>query len=158
MNTAEHDDAPRGRGRPRKEVLDDEQRRRRRDRKGMLGYRLQVPAEKLELHRFKYSWVNDQDARIFALTKQDDWNFVHQDGSEIKDDADRGSAINVVVGEKANGQPLRAFLCRKRKDWWEDDQRQKIEEIEEMMNQMRRGNDPDGSRPAGIYPLDRNEL
>jgi len=157
MNTRTLDEPRRGPGRPRKDetrkdLAEGEQRRRRTDRKGVLGYRLQVAEEKLQLDRYKYGWFNDDDARIFSVNKQDDWDFVHQDGTEIKENAQMGSAINVVVGTKADGSPKRAYLMRKRKDWYEEDQRQNREKIEEMMNEMRRGNDPDGSHfsdPSG---------
>jgi len=145
----------RGPGRPRKDA---EERRRRTDRKSLLGYQLSVAEEKLDLANYKYRWINDDEARIFAKTKQDDWNLVSQEGSEIKGDASPGSAICKVVGKSKEGQPVRAYLARKRKDWWEADQRQKNEEIEDMMSQMRAGRDPDGSQPEGTYALPHNRL
>ena len=146
----------RGPGRPRKE---DERRKQARQERGtgIIG-RLGVRESALDLGRFKYRWVNDDGVRMHRFTEQDDWAPVTQEGGEVKDSSNIGAAISAVAGTKENGQPMRAYLLRKRKDWWEADQRQKIEEIDEMFNQMRRGNDPDGSKGAGIYATQGNSI
>lgn len=150
-------DEKRGPGRPSKAIKEE---RRKKHAKGanMTGYRLRIPAERLELGKFKYRWVNDDDRRMFDLTKSDDWTPVHQVNGEVKEDADRGSAVTLPVGKDKDGRTITAHLCRKRRDWWEEDQRQKVEEIEEQFNNMRRGRDPDGSHAAGTYALDNNSL
>lgn len=148
----------RGPGRPRKEEAQAERRRKRTERASSIKYLLQIPAEKLELHKFIYRWMSDDEARIFSVTKNDDWSLVHQDGTEIKDDADFGSAVNKVGGKRKDGSPLRQYLMRKPRKYWDEDQRQREDEIEKMFEEMRRGNDPDGSRAAGTYALDGNKL
>lgn len=130
----------RGPGRPRKEE------RRRRDAIETVGKRLAVNASALDFGKFKYRWVNDEPARIFQLTKQDDWNIVTPEGAVIKDDAtDLGTAVSVVVGKDPNsGAPRRAYLCRKRREWYEEDQKQKQTELDEQLEQLRRGQSAKG--------------
>ena len=162
----------RGPGRPPKQRLDEpsrdretrnegdltERRRRRAERADVLGYRLQIPREKLELEKFVYRWVSDKEARVFAVTKQDDWDFVHQDNGEIKSDADVGSGISVVSGRKDDGSPMRQHLMRKPRGYWEEDQAKIAEESEKLFTEMRRGNDPDGSRAPNTYAVEGNSL
>ena len=183
--------AKRGPGRPRKEqnmsnaaaptrpdavenrnrmaISREEQERIRRERRegvGTVGYRLQIPKEKLQLDRFAYRWMSDEEARVYSVTHEGGWAFVHQNGTEIKDDAEMGSAINVVAGKKKDGSPLRQYLMRKPKEWWNEDQRQRAEQVEDVFAEMNRGNDPDGARHgsrtapsrSGTYVLDENSL
>src|SRR6056297_1336237 len=130
----------RGPGRPRK------QERRRRNDIDTVGKRLGVNRNILDFGKFEYRWVNDAPARVFQMTEQDDWDIVKPDGGAIvKDDnTDLGNAVSVVVGTQPDGSPLRAFLCRKPKQWYSDDQKQKQTDLDEQLAQMRRGNDAKG--------------
>lgn len=150
-------DAPkRGPGRPPK--VKEERRKKHAKGVNMTGYKLRIPEDRLELRRYVYRWGNDDGRRIYDLTQNDDYAFVHQTDGEIKETSDMGSAVSEPVGKNKEGAPVRGYLLRKRRDWWEADQMQKKEEIEEQFNQMRRGYDPDGSQAAGTYALPGNSL
>lgn len=129
------DEEKRGPGRPRKE-----QRRKRNDI-DTVGKRLAVHTAALDFENFKYRWINDAPARVFQMTKQDDWDILTPEGEVIKDDnTDLGSAVSVVVGKDPNShQPLRAYLCRKPVKWYEEDQMQKQTDLDEQLEQLRRG-------------------
>lgn len=149
----------RGPGRPPKDRAEAIKERRRKRNLRDAGGRLGVNLEAMDRQRFKYRWINDEEFRFFAKTQQDDWTPVYQSSyGEVKDITDLSSAVSVVVGKKEDGSPMRAYLCRKPRQWWEDDQRQKVEDIERMLDEMRAGNDPDGSRPENTYALPGNHL
>lgn len=143
------DEAPRH-GRPRKE----ETQRRRKDRLGVIGNKLAVNESLLNFSEFTYRWVNDTPARIFAKTKEDDWDIVHQDGTEVKDGADLGSAVSQVVGSKKDGSPLVAYLCRKPVAWHEADQAEKMRDLDTQLAELRRGNSRDGAKQADYVPAE----
>jgi hypothetical protein len=142
------DEKPR-RGRPpRVEVA--AQRRKKRHASGELtGQRLGVLRSKLDFDVFKYRWINDSEARFHAMTQEDDWSLVPND--DVKDDSvDLGNAVSQIVGTKPDGSALRAYLCRKPRKWWEEDQADKQAELDEQLQQLLRGNDRHGS-PQGDY-------
>lgn len=128
--------------------------RRRRNAIETVGKRLAVNASALDFSKFKYRWINDDPARIFQMTKQDDWDVVTPEGEVIKDDStDLGNAVSVVVGQDPNsGAARRAYLCRKRNEWYEEDQKQKQTELDEQLEQIRRGKDAAGGSQSDYVP------
>lgn len=143
----------RGPGRPRKEDAERGERRRKRESQGVSGRRLGVNEGHLDFSTYKYRWINDDPARIQRLTQYDDWNVCTQNGGELKEDAtDLGNAVSVVVGTHADGSPKRAYLARKLKSFWEEDQREKQRELDEQLNQLRRGLDREGASQADYVP------
>lgn len=146
MNT--RTDERRGPGRPRKE----QEQRRRKSRDSVVGQRLGVNESSLDFSRYAYRWINDKPARLFAKTKEDDWDVVHQDGSEVKEESDLGSAVSQVVGTNPDGSPMRAYLCRKRRDWYEADQEEKTRELQQQLSELRRGNDRSGASQSDYVP------
>lgn len=147
MNTRTHEEK-RGPGRPRKE----QEQRRRKDRGGVVGQRLGVNESSLDLGRFAYRWINDKPARLYAKTKEDDWDIVHQDGSEIKEESDLGSAVTQVVGTHPDGSPMLAYLCRKKLSWYEEDQEEKKRQLATQLSELRRGNDRSGASQGDYVP------
>ncbi len=133
---------------PRKETA----RRRRKDRGGIVGQRLGVAESNLDFNAFSYRWINDAPARMIAKTKEDDWDVVHQNGKEIADASDLGSAVSQVVGTHADGSPMRAYLCRKPKDWYDEDQSAKVKMLDSQLAELRRGNTRDGSSQSDYVP------
>lgn len=139
-----------GRGRPRK----DQEQRRRKSRDGVVGQRLGVVESSLNFKQYAYRWINDAPARMYSKTQEDDWNIVHQNGTEIKDDSDLGSAVSHVVGTHPDGSPMRAYLCRKRKDWYDADQDEKKRELDNQLAELRRGNARDGASQSDYVPAE----
>lgn len=149
----------RGPGRPRKEEVtrQDEVKRRRQKRTGqgyLYGKRMGCNPELLDHNRFRYRWINDeQGARLLQKTQHDDWDIVPNSGGEMKEDAsDLGDAVSIVVGTHPDGSPKRAYLCRKPKQWYEEDQAEKQAELDEQLEQLRRGNDRAGANQSDYVP------
>lgn len=117
-------------GRPhRAEVRKAERRRRRNDSiDRMAGFTLDIfQPEQLDLKNYVYRWVEDSGARIRVATKSDDYDPVV--ASEIKDfDPDTigcegGESIRQVTGRRENGQPIYAYLLKKPREFFDEDQR-----------------------------------
>ena len=144
----DHEDrAPRGR--PPKES---NTRRRKSGASGELtGQRLGVPKSMLDLSRFKYRWMNDDEARIYAKTKEDDWDIVSSDNCAIIG-SDLGAAVSKVVGVKADGRPQVTYLCRKPRTLFDEDQAEKSAELDRQMKELRRGNDRAGGSQSDYIP------
>ncbi len=116
------------------------------------GRRLGVLKSALDFNRFKYRWMNDNEARILAKTKEDDWDFVTKDGGVKDDSADMGNVVSQIVGSKPDGSVLKAYLCRKPKEWWIEDQAAKQAALDEQLAQLRRGNDRSGGAQSDYIP------
>jgi hypothetical protein len=131
-----------------------EETRERRRKPGLgnvIGRRLAVQESALDFNSFRYRWINDNEARFMAKTKEDDWDLVMND--DVKDDnADLGNAVSQIVGSKPDGSALKAYLCRKPRKWYEDDQAEKRSELDRQLEQIRVGNDRDGSSQSDYVP------
>jgi hypothetical protein len=129
------------------------QARRRRDDLDLVGRRLAVNRAMLDHGRFEYRYVNDDPARLHRFTVQDDWDVVSNDGGIVKADAtDMGDAVSVVVGTKPDGSPLRAYLCRKPKKFYDEDQRKKQTELDEQLKRLRNGKSAEGEAQGDYIP------
>lgn len=145
MNTNEPE--KRGPGRPPK------QRRRKSSHAQMTGQRLAVNESMLDKANYKYRWINDSPARIMMKTKEDDWDIVTNAGGVVKDDStDLGNAVSAVVGSHQDGSPMRAYLCRKPKSYWDEDQSAKGAELDEQLAQLRRGMTRAGASQSDYVP------
>jgi len=148
MNTTQHEEK-RSAGRPRKE----QRRRKQRDGGDVVGKRLAVNKSQLDFDRFVYRWINDDPARIYGKTKEDDWDIVKNNGGIVKDDsADIGDAVSQVVGSKPDGSPKVAYLCRKPVQFYDDDQWLKQADLDEQLSQLRRGMSRDGGANSDYVP------
>lgn len=103
---------------PRAEAVQTERRRRNDgDLNKALHLKLAIPGHLRDDTTQVYRWINDENSRVRDLTVEDDWNICRtEDGRE---------QISKVVGTKKDGSPLTAYLVGKRKDWFEEDRRQK---------------------------------
>lgn len=125
----------------------DREKRRRKDRGGgeLTGQRLGVAKSKLDFDKFAYRWINDDPGRIFAKTKEDDWDIVTNDGGVIKEDSpDLGSAVSQIVGTKPDGSARVAYLCRKPKTYFDEDQAAKAQALDQQLADLRRGKTSEG--------------
>jgi hypothetical protein len=131
---------------------DEVRERRRKPGSGdVIGRRLAVRKSEMDFDGFRYRWINDNEARFIAKTREDDWDLVMNEN--VKDDStDLGNAVSQIVGSKPDGSALKAYLCRKPKKWWEDDQAAKQAALDEQLNQLRRGNDRAGGSQADYVP------
>jgi hypothetical protein len=82
-------------------------------------------------------WVNDIGGRAGEFEAAG-YNFVAEADANS---SDVGSRISQVVGSQDNGQPMRAYLMEKPKEWYDEDQREKqaltVDRTEEA---IKRGN------------------
>ena len=115
--------------------------RRRRQNFDGLNQKLAVPDDYKDPNCV-YRWVNDDNNRIHDMTVMDDWDIVQtSELSTSKDANDSGLGENVerIVGSKSGGQPLKAFLCKKRKDYHEQDTRTEQAKIDETERAILKG-------------------
>jgi hypothetical protein len=94
--------------------------------------------ESLKDRAYVYRWINDDRGRLEAKTKHDDWDFI-ADPAITADSAHNNSTdtrVRRVVGTSQGGAPLYAYLCRKRRDWYNDDQRAKTKQRTQQRQQM----------------------
>lgn len=128
-----------------------QRRRRKRDSGELTGTRLGVIKSTLDEEKFVYRWINDSTARLYSKTKEDDWNLVMNKG--VKDDSkDLGNAVSEVVGLTPDSKPLRAYLCRKPRAFYEEDQKRKSKALDEQLSELRRGNDRSGGSQSDYIP------
>ncbi len=127
--------------------------RRKRVDTATVGKRLAVNTAHLDFDKYAYRFINDAPARLFQMTQQDDWDIVDAQGGAVKSDStDLGNAVSVVVGTKPDGSPMRAYLCRKLRRFYDDDQKMKQTDLDEQLAQLRRGNDASGQEQGDYVP------
>lgn len=116
----------------------DEVRQERRRKPGattVMGIKLGVDESKLDRSTYEYRWVNDTGSRLKQLHGED-WDVA----PELATDTDGGGTVNSkIAGTDDNGKPFNTILMRKRKDWYEDDQKAKQKPLAAMDDAIRRG-------------------
>lgn len=142
----------RGPGRPRKDESRPE--RRRKKRSGAIeGRRLGVDTELLDRANYAYRIVNDRPGRLVDFNSHDDWDFVTNDGGAVSENSsDLGARVSWIVGTGPDGQPLRAYLMRKPKSFYDEDQADKAADLDEQINQLRRGMSRSGEAQGDYVP------
>lgn len=125
------------------------QRRRRSNSYNGFDLRLEVP-EDLKDPNYAYRWINDEKGRLQNRTRNDDWDFVedgqivsHTDGKNVNESDNR---IRREVGISASGRPLYAYLCKKRKEYVEEDARAERKMNEERYQSVIRKQDASGTQ------------
>ena len=109
----------------------DEVRQERRRKPGSTvdyGVKLGVPEEHLDRNTYEYRWANDTGNRVAGL-KADDWDPAPIEGRSVE---------KRHVGTDS-GKPNSAVLLRKRKDWYDADQKEKRKPLDEMDKAIKRG-------------------
>ena len=119
----------RGPGRPPKNPYEG---RRRKQTTGARRTSMDAP----EIQGYMLRWVNDEGTRIFDKTVSDDWEFVTRDDyknagienidrlighEDINNKQDAGSRISKPVGIGKEGYQTKAYLLKKKKEYFEQD-------------------------------------
>lgn len=128
------------------------ERRRQRGDNIVKGQKLTVSESYLDRTNYEYRWINDNGGRIDQMTKDDDWDLVPDPSKAGKPDSDDvGSMISKVVGRSDIGIPMRAYLARKPKGFYEEDQRDKRESIDKTMAAIKSGTPQTEAQPLGQH-------
>ena len=137
---------------PRKE--ESKKRRRRREGIGIEGsLRLHVPEEAKDPN-FHYHWLTDKPGRIQAKTVNDDYDIVTEQELQARLDkkdytaGDKDTQAMRAVGYGENGQWMNAYLCKKPKEFYDEDKAKEQEDIAEAMKATKEGL-PGGSDGLG---------
>ena len=118
--------------------------------------KLHVPEEKKDPN-YTYRWINDTPGRIEQKTVNDDWDIVTTDRNGEPFESSR------PVGPGPDGKPIYAKLCRKRKEYYDLDEEEKLKAIKAQEDSMRVGPPPSpsglGAEPKTTYvPGGRNTI
>jgi hypothetical protein len=121
--------------------VEEERKARRRRDDGTLDrmdrLALHIPEEvraKYPEHNFR--WINDEGNRMYAKTQLDDWDKV--------DDVP-----SIPVGTDRDGKPIKAHLCRKLKEFCDEDARKLENDLREQEKGMIQG-ERDASSKADL--------
>lgn len=120
---------------PRETRAAEVQSERRRKRGGSRAGKLAVPEEMLDRENFVYRWANDKNNRLSDLTVNDDYEIVRNPAIE---GAGEGTPVTRNVGTN-DGKPLMGYLLRKPKRFHEADQKERLQSIDVMEDEIRRG-------------------
>ena len=132
-------------------------RRRRSDMGASRNLKLHVP-ESMKDKEFEYRWINDKPGRVRQLTVEDDWDVVSTEDAQQLTEASEGSVMTRTV-DKVSGE--KAVLVRKRKDFYEADQREKQKPVDATENALRHGAAPSAeglSGPTAYVPGGKNTV
>jgi hypothetical protein len=117
------------------------------------GTKLVVDERKLDRANFTYRWVKDYGGRMAQLHGED--------YDPAPENAVIGSEGVGTVGAKTGGtdefgKPYQMVLMRKRKDWFDVDQREKQKPLDEMDRAIRAGRPHSGTELTGegVYTPD----
>jgi hypothetical protein len=132
------------------------------------GFRMDfLERDQLDLDKFVYRYVID-DANRIHHAHAEDYDMVTTD--EIKNfnaessplTMESSERLSVAAGRNQYGNPERAYLMKKRRDWWEDDQEAHVRRREDMMAGVIRDGDlnslGDAQNTKGIYAVGKAQL
>lgn len=92
-------------------------------------------------------WVNDADNRIAELDELA-YEFVHERGIQTDDPSSR---VSRIVGTKANGEPLRAYLMETPDELYAEGVAEKEAHNAKIDDAIRAGRDSTGQMDANTY-------
>jgi hypothetical protein len=121
-------------------------RKRRQENSAYNGTYLRLGVDEIQKDPdYVYRWTNDDKGKIHSRTVLGAYEFVENkelaDNSKNLNESD--NRIRREVGKSSSGAPLYAYLCRKRKDFYDVDQELKTEGVIERRRSMVR-NQTDG--------------
>lgn len=122
-------------------TVEKQERRRQRGSTVVHGQKLTVNEAFMDRKNFEYRWINDDGGRIEQMTQADDWDLVIDPLKAAKADSDGlGAAVSKVVGRSEGGQAMRAYLAKKPKHFYAEDQAEKRKSIKQTMDAIKGGN------------------
>lgn len=117
-------------------------RRRRQDFGGLPNMKLAVH-EGAKDPNYEYRIINDKPGRIHQKTVMDDWDIVkttemngHVDYAK---QAGEGTPMAFMAGSMEGGAPMKAYLCRKPKQFYEEDKGKEQAVIDAKEESIKRG-------------------
>ena len=96
-----------------------------------------IPADLLDLDNYVYRWIKDTPGRLRMATKMDDYDKVSATDlgpgfAMDATDSEGGDTIKMYMGQEG-GQAVYGYLCRKPKEFWDEDNEEVVEKREAMM-------------------------
>ncbi len=119
------------------------ERRRRKDMSVNAHLRFSIPDHLRDDQRYRYHWLVDRPGRIEMKTKHDDWDFVEE--PELAADGRQtgaGTRIERHAGVDQFGNPQRAFLVRKLREYDDEDKAAAQKRLDDRMAAIKRGKTP----------------
>jgi len=111
---------------------------------GTLRSKLTIPKDLIDDLRFQGRWAVDRPGRLQAA-QDGGYNFVQDPTMTVEvgegtDGRDKMStAVCRVVGTHPDGTPMKAYLMKIRREWYEKDQREKQAEIDKTDESIQKG-------------------
>lgn len=142
------------------EARADEVRQERRRKPGqtvLSGIKLSVDESKLDRNTYQYRFANDKGGRVEQLGSVD-WDVAPE---AAKSDGNGLGTVNSVHAGVIEGKPYNTVLLRKRKDWFEADQKEKQQPLDATDEAIRRGNvdhKANELRGDGVYTPGTNSI
>lgn len=131
-----------------------QERRRQPGATVVAGIKLGVDESKLDRSTYEYRWANETGNRLQQL-HANDWDVAPEMAAPGTDSG--GTVNSKVAGTDDTGKPFNAVLMRKRKDWFQADQKAKQKPLDEMDEAIRKGSAHQQSEPSlreGAYTPD----
>lgn len=133
-----------------------QERRKRPGQGGPAGIKLALDESKLDRNTYHYRFARSSGGRLQSL---------HADDYDVAPEAarkDTTGSINAVHGGVDDaGKPYELVLVRKRRDWFEADQKEKLKPLDEMDEAIRRNNPnhkANDMRGPGVYSPGINSM
>lgn len=133
-----------------------QERRKRPGQGGPAGIKLALDESKLDRNTYHYRFARSSGGRLQSL---------HADDYDVAPEAarkDTTGSINAVHGGVDDaGKPYELVLLRKRRDWFEADQKEKLKPLDEMDEAIRRNNPnhkANDMRGPGVYSPGINSM
>ena len=111
---------------------------------GTLRSKLTIPEDLVDKTRFQPRWVVDRPGRL-QLAQAGGYTFVQDPDMKVEvgegtDGRDKSTtAVCRTVGTHEGGAPMKAYLMKIRREWYEKDQRDKQAEIDKTDKSIQEG-------------------
>ena len=102
-----------------------------------------APGAALDRERYVTRWISDEGNRLHEMTNRGGYDFVSSDGEAglLSVDTARqdGTLVRQPVGTTEHGAPVYGYLCRKPREWAEDEDRETVGRTQAQMQGILRG-------------------